>query len=597
MFKRRLGRAAVLVPLLLAASLTAQPPADSAGSPAERFDQLVQREWRWRLKEFPTFATSVGVHTYDDKLADASPAADARRDEETRGFLGELHAIDPKRLSESDQIDYAMFERQLQERVDSYRFGEDLLTLNADSGFHTSFTLLYMGLSFVTPQDYENYLARLEAFPVWMDQHIALMREGLKRGITIPRATLDGIDTTIRPLVDVAPEKHPVYTPFTKFPATFPEPLKADLARRARAVVATKIIPGYAKFLEFMDKEYVPGCRDTLAATALPDGQAYYRFLIREYTTLDMTPEQIHQLGLSEVAKIRQKMDDVIKSTGFQGSFADFLHFLRTDPRFYAKTPLELLKDAAWIAKEMDGKLPKYFGHLPRQPYGVMPVPAQLAPKYTSGRYSGSPKDSTEPGWLWINTYALDKRPLYNLPSLVLHESVPGHHLQGALAEEAENVRPFRRYDYISAFGEGWGLYSEYLGDEAGFYEDPYDRFGYLGWQAWRACRLVVDTGLHAMGWTRQQAIDYLAQNTSLPLVEATTEVDRYISWPGQALSYYIGYLKIRELRARAAQKLGTRFDLRAFHDEVLKNGSVPLPVLERTIDDWIAARNSAPAP
>jgi len=598
MSRRRSGRLAVVALLPLALLLPAPSRAEpTSKSPAERFDDLVNREWKWRLREFPTFATSVGVHDYDDKLTDASLAADARRDRESRAYLAELDAIDPAQLSEADQVDYRIFRNQLQERVESYRFGEQDLTLNADSGFHTSFALLPLGLSFVTPRDYENYLARLEAFPLWMDQHIEAMREGLARGMTIPRATLDGIDTTIRPLADVAPEQHPLFKPFQKYPETFSQETRDALTARGRAVIAEKILPGYRKFLDFMDKEYVPGCRDTLAATALPDGEAYYRFLIREYTTLDMTAKEIHELGLREVARIHKEMQAVIDSTGFQGSFADFLHFLRTDPRFYAKTPEELLKDASYIAKRMDGKLPSLFGHLPRQPYGIMPVPAALAPKYTSGRYSGSPRDSTEPGWFWVNTYALDKRPLYNLEALTYHEAVPGHHLQGALADEAENVRNFRRYDYISAFGEGWGLYSEWLGKTVGFYQDPYSEFGRLGWQAWRACRLVVDTGVHAFGWSRQRAIDYLAENTSLPLVEATTEVDRYISWPGQALSYYIGYLKIRELRDRAEKALGERFDVRAFHDEVLKNGSVPLPVLEQTIDTWIAQRVAASSP
>jgi uncharacterized protein (DUF885 family) len=564
-----------------------------AADAAQRFDALVRREWQWRLREFPTFATSVGVHTYDDKLEDASLAADARRDQETKGFLAELDGIDPKQLSDSDQVDYRIFRRQLEERVDSYRFGEQYLTLNADSGFHTSFALLPLGLSFVTPKDYENYLSRLEAFPLWMDQNIEAMRAGLAKGITPPKATLGGIDATIRPLAEVAPEKHPLYQPFEKFPDTFDAATKQALAARGRQVVAEKILPGYAKFLAFMTTTYLPGCRETLAATALPDGEAYYRFLIREYTTLDRSPQEIHDLGLAEVAKIRKEMDAVIASTGFEGSFADFLQFLRSDPRFYAKTPEELLKDASYIAKRMDGKLPSLFGRLPRQPYGIMPVPAELAPKYTSGRYSGSPPDSTEPGWFWVNTYALDKRPLYNLEALTYHEAVPGHHLQIALANEAEHLREFRRYSYLSAFGEGWGLYSEWLGKTVGFYQDPYSEFGRLGWQAWRACRLVVDTGVHELGWTRQQAIDYLAANTTLPLVEATTEVDRYISWPGQALSYYIGYLEFRKLRSQAEQALGERFDVRAFHDEVLANGSVPLPVLDETVGAWIDAQKA----
>jgi uncharacterized protein (DUF885 family) len=574
---------------LLAASARAEEDA------ATRFAKLVDREWQWRLVEFPTFATSVGVHDYDDRLGDESLAADARRDRETAAFLAELDGIDRAQLSDADRVDYDIFRAQLVDRRDGFRFGDHLLTLNADSGFHTGFALLHMGLPFSTVKDYENYLARLAQFPAYMDQNIAKMREGLKRGMTIPRATLAGVETTIQPLAEVEPEKHPVYEPFLKFPATFPAETQERLAAAAREVVATKILPGYRKFLDFMTKEYVPGCRTTLAATALPDGEAYYRYEIRSYTTLEMEPKAIHELGLSELKAIRAEMEKVIASTGFTGSFADFLQFLRTDPRFYARTPEELLMRASYIAKQMDGKLPSLFGRLPRQPYGVMAVPASLAPKYTSGRYSGSPKDSTEPGWYWVNTYALDKRPLYNLEALTFHEAVPGHHLQGALAEEADDVRPFRRYSYLSAYGEGWGLYSEFLGNEAGFYQDPYSRFGYLGYRAWRACRLVVDTGLHEFGWTRQQAIDFLAENTSLPLVEATTETDRYISWPGQALSYYLGYLKIRELRTRAEQALGERFDVRAFHDEVLRHGSVPLPVLESIVDAWIGAEKAKP--
>ncbi|HEV8199822.1 MAG TPA: DUF885 domain-containing protein, partial [Candidatus Polarisedimenticolia bacterium] len=445
-------------------------------------------------------------------------------------------------------------------------------------------------------KDYENYLARLAAFPAWMDQNLERMREGLKRGITVPKATMAGIETSIAPLASGPPGKHPVYEPFTAFPATLAEADTTRLAARAKQVIAEQVIPGYARFLEFMRKDYVPGCRDTIAATALPDGDAFYRHEIRTFTSLDLDPKEVHELGLKEVARIRSEMEQVIAKTGFKGDLAAFQKFLREDPRFYAKTPEALLKEASYIAKRMDAKLPSLFGRLPRQPYGVQPVPAALAPKYTSGRYSGSPIDGTEPGWYWVNTYALETRPLYNLEALTLHEAVPGHHLQGALAKENTDLRPFRRYSYISAYGEGWGLYCEWLGIEAGFYTDPYSEFGRLGYQSWRASRLVVDTGIHAFGWTRQQAIDYLVANTSLPVHEATTETDRYISWPGQALSYYIGYLKIRELRAQAEKDLGERFDRRAFHDEILGHGSVPLPVLERLIRDWISARAGAPS-
>jgi uncharacterized protein (DUF885 family) len=420
------------------------------------------------------------------------------------------------------------------------------------------------------------------------------MREGLRHGVTVPRVTLAGVEEGIRIHLVEDPARSVFWAPFAKFPATFPEVERRRLAATARAVILERVVPAYAAFLDFMTREYVPGCRQTLAATALPDGEAYYRFLIRRFTTLDLDPETIHQIGLREVARLRAEMDAVMKQTGFSGDFASFLAFLRSDPRFYAETPEELLKQAAWIAKRMDGKLPALFGKLPRTPYTVEPVPAHLAPKYTSGRYVSPPFGGTQPGIYWVNTYALEKRPLYNLEALTFHEAVPGHHLQGALAQEQEDLAPFRRFSYISAYGEGWGLYSEWLGLEAGFYTDPYSNFGRLTYAMWRACRLVVDTGLHAKGWTRQQAIDYLASHTALPLHEVETETDRYISWPGQALSYKLGELKIRELRQRAESALGERFDRRAFHDRVLRDGSVPLPVLEAAIEEWLAGQ--APA-
>lgn len=576
--------------VVLGLVLLAAGPMAAEESAAARFATLIEREWAWRLAEFPTLATAVGVHDFDDRLEDASLAAYARRDGETAAFLAELAGIDRAALGEADRVDFDIFRRQLVERRETFHFGEHLLPLNADSGFHTSFALLHRSCPFATPRDFENYLARLEAFPAWLDQHVERMREGVRRGLTIPRATLDGIETTIEPLAAGSPDEHAVFAPFTRLPATFPAATREVLRERAREVVAEQVIPAYARFLAFMSGEYVPACRTSIAATALPDGEAWYDFLVRNFTTVEMSPRQIHQLGLDEMARLRGEMEAAMRDAGFAGDFGEFLAFLRTDPRFYAKTPEELLREASWIAKRADAALPRLFGRLPRQPYGVMAVPQELAPKYTSGRYAGSPRESTEPGWYWVNTHALDKRPLYNLEALTLHEAVPGHHLQGALAEEADEVRPFRRFDYISAFGEGWGLYAEYLGNEAGFYRDPYSRFGYLGYQAWRAARLVVDTGLHAFGWSRRQAIDYLAANISLPLVEATSEVDRYISWPGQALSYYVGYLKIRELRQRAEAALGESFDLRAFHDELLRHGSVPLPVLESIVDAWIAA-------
>ena len=583
------------LPLLLTA---VDAPAEGAeGDPAARLHDLFDREWQWRIRQFPELASGVGVHDWDYRLSDLSPATLAGIVERARGFQSELQAIDRGALSPEDQASYDIFATQLRERIESFDYGEQYLTLNADSGFHTSFPLIWQSMPFQTVEGYENYIARLRAFPRYMDQNIALMREGLAKGITPPRATLVGVEKTVEPLMVDDPEKIALWTPFTRLPEQIPAAERERLLAAGRAVIRDEVVPAYRRFHEFLTKDYLPNTRETLAATALPNGDAYYRFLIRQYTTReDLTAQQIHQLGLDEVKALRAEMDAVIEQVGFQGDFAAFLHFLRTDPRFYAKTGEELLMNAATIAKRMDGKLPTLFGRLPRQPYTVAPVPDYLAPKYTAGRYNGAPIDSTEPGTYWVNTYALETRPLYNLEALTFHEAVPGHHLQGALAQEADAVPEFRRYSYISAFGEGWGLYSEWLGLEAGFYQDPYSNFGRLTYAMWRACRLVVDTGVHAMGWTRQQMIDFMASNTALSLHEVETETDRYISWPGQALSYRIGYLKIRELRAKAEKELGERFDVRRFHDAVLENGAVPLPVLEDQVERFIAREKAAPA-
>ena len=360
------------------------------------------------------------------------------------------------------------------------------------------------------------------------------------------------------------------------------------LREAGKRAIRESIVPTYQEFLEFMVNEYRPGARTTLGASELTNGREYYAHLIRHFTTLDLTADQVHEIGLKEVARIREEMDEVIRKVGFEGDFDAFLQFLRTDPRFYPETPEQLLKEASYIAKKMDGKLPALFKTLPRLPYTVEPVPAPIAPRYTAGRYVGAPIGSTRPGYYWVNTHALESRTLYTLEALTLHEAVPGHHLQNALRQELTGLPDFRRFSSFNAFGEGWGLYSEWLGLEAGFYTDPYSNFGRLTYEMWRACRLVVDTGLHAMGWTRRQAMDYLASNTALSLHEIRTETDRYIAWPGQALAYKMGELKIRELRAKAEKALGGRFDVREFHDAVLLNGSIPLSVLEDQIELFI---------
>jgi len=552
---------------------------------------LFDTAWEFQLREDPLFATSVGRHEYGDRLPSAAPADLRRQADFARGVLSQLKAIDRAKLPASEGVNYDMFRRQLEDSVAGYELGDYQMPFNADSGFHSSFSRLPKDVPLTTVKDYENYIARLRAWPRYMREQIANMHTGVKRGFTVPRATLEGYDSTIVAHVVDDPSKSVFWSPFEQFPASVPPSEHERLQREGRAAVLATV-GGYREFLDFFRKEYQPGARTSLAAFELPNGRAYYTQKIREFTTLDLTPEQIHQTGLAEVERIGAEMRAVMQQVGFQGDFAAFLHFLRTDPRFYAKTPEELLMRASRLAKRIDGKLPALFNTLPRLPYTVEAVPDDIAPKYTTGRYVSAPQGSTQPGIYWVNTYKLDARPLYNLPALTLHEAVPGHHLQIALSRELADLPNFRRFSYISAFGEGWGLYSEFLGIEVGFYTDPYDNFGRLTYEMWRAARLVVDTGLHAKGWTRQQAIDYMATRTALPIHEVTTEVDRYISWPGQALAYKLGDLKIKELRRRAEKALGPRFDVREFHDMVLGSGSIPLSVLESNVDAWIATKS-----
>jgi uncharacterized protein (DUF885 family) len=582
---------ALLVPalaLLFAGALSAATPA-APDPAASRLHDLFDRAWRFNLQEDPLFATSVGVHDYDDRLPSQTLADQKRRADATRAFLQYLGGIDRARLSPEDRINAEIFESQLKDNLASFEFHEYEIPINADSGFQSDFARLADAVPLFTVKDYENYIARLRAFPPYVDQYIGLMREGIAHGMVLPRAVLNGIETTMQTHIVKDPTKSVFWPPFANFPSTVPASEHERLRAAGRQAILGSAVPGYQHLLDFMVKEYIPKARPTLAASDLPNGRAYYDYLVRHFTTLDLTADQVHQTGLAEVARLQKEMDEAIRQTGFQGDFPAFLKFLRTDPRFYAKTPEELLMHASFIAKKIDGKLPAFFKTLPRLPYTVQPVPESIAPKYTGGRYVEAPEGSTQPGIYWVNTYALETRPFYNQEALTLHEAVPGHHLQISLSKEQKSLPNFRRYSYISTFGEGWGLYSEHLGLEMGFYTDPYSNFGRLTYEMWRACRLVVDTGIHTKGWTRQQAIDYLASHTALALHEVETETDRYISWPGQALAYKIGELKIRELRAKAEKELGTKFDIREFHDAVLLNGSVPLPVLEEAVNRYIA--------
>jgi uncharacterized protein (DUF885 family) len=559
------------------------------------FKALLDEAWEFQLREDPLLASGTGDTRFDDRLPSVAPADFERRADFWKGTKARLSALDRTGLSETDRVSYDMFARSVDDEIAEIAFRTWRMPLNAEGSFHSDFARLPASLPFATTRDYENYVARLRAFPDYSRQQIANMREGLRTGFTQPRVTLVGfLDTITTHLVDDL-ERSVFWKPFASFPSGVPGPERERLRAAGRAAIRDEVIPALRIFLEFMKTEYIPKARTSVGASELPEGPAFYAWRVRHFTTLDVTPDQVHALGLAEAARIRADMDAVLAQLHWSQGFPEFLKFLRTDPRFYAKTPEDLLKEASTIAKRMDGKLPSLFKTLPRQPYGVEPVPADIAPKYTAGRYNGAPIDSARAGMYWVNTYALETRPLYALEALTLHEAVPGHHLQGALQQEQRDLPAFRRFGYVDAFGEGWGLYSEWLGLEAGFYQDPYSNFGRLTYEMWRACRLVVDTGLHAKGWTREQALRYLADNTALSLHEVTTETDRYIAWPGQALAYKMGELKIRELRKRAEAALGPRFDVRLFHDAVLKNGSVPLPVLEAQIDAFIAGSKVSP--
>jgi uncharacterized protein (DUF885 family) len=551
----------------------------------DRFRAIYEAEWRWRKEQWP--GGEDRTEPIADHLPKEDPATQQKRRDTWEETLRKVNSISRAELSAEQQVNYDIYRAQLQVLIDNQRFRDFEMPANSDSTFWTD--LGYTARRpFRTLTDYEHWIAQMRDVPRYFHEQMDEMRAGMKRGFTPPRVTLQGRDGSITAVTAATPEGSLFYTPFKDMPGIPPDK-QAALRTQAVEVIRTVVQPAYVELLNFMRNEYLPGTRTTLAAQALPDGKEFYRAKIREFTTLDMDPKAIHELGESEVAKLHQAMLEQMQATGFKGDFPAFLHFLRTDPRFYAKTPQELLNRAAWIAKVFDGKAATYFGYLPRARFTIKPVPDDLAPFYTAGRGG--------PGVYLVNTYDLPSRPLYNLTALTLHESAPGHAFQIPIAMEHKSQPEFRRLSYISAYGEGWALYCERLGDEMGMYETPYDRFGMLGYQIWRAARLVVDTGVHSMGWTREQSIDYLKQYTALPEHEIGTEVDRYIAWPGQALSYYLGERAIVEGRARAEKALGERFNIRAFHDAVLELGSVPLPVLTKRIDHFIADGGKGPYP
>jgi len=554
-----------------------------------QFVQLTADVWEYDVEQDPLHATFVGDHRFNDKLPDASLSACLKRGAAVKEFFRRWEAIDRTQLEREEQINYDIFGWILQDRVKEFDFKNYLTPITNRWGFHISFPQLPKEMPLKTVQDYENYLARLEAFPTYTDQHIERLQLAIEAKRTLPSVVLKGYRKTIDAHIVTDATESVFYAPFEEFPAAVKLADRKALTARAKKAILEKISPSYERFLKFMTEAYLPQCRDSIGASGLPDGRAYYRHRVHKFTTLDLSPQQVHDLGLKEVKRIKAEMLEAIQAAKFEGDFEAFVEFLRTDEQFYVETPEELLRRTALILKRMDGKLPELFKTLPRTPYGLREVPAYIAPQTTTAYYSLPPGDGSKGGFYYLNTYDLKSRPTFELEALSLHEAVPGHHLQLALQQERVGLPKFRRYASFTVYVEGWALYAERLGLEAGFYQDPYSDFGRLSFEMWRACRLVVDTGIHYFGWTRRQAIEYMAANTALTRHNIEAEVDRYISWPGQALGYKVGELKIRELRKKAETELGSRFDLREFHEVVLSSGSVPLSVLEENVDRYIA--------
>ena len=574
------------------ASLSSTPPALAAA--ADDLNALFAREWDRRMADHPTWASTLGDKRFNRAWPDLSAAALAARHAADRVWLEQLRAIPRDPLSPADQLNYDLFEAEIEDRLSAARFKPWVYAVNMSDGIQTADQLLE-SLQFDVPSDWDDWLARLQSFGTYMDQTIALLEEGAREGRTQPYAIMQRVpDQVAKQLVD-DPARSRFYAPFHEMPTGIPAADQERLRRAALAAVGDVVLPAYRRFHAFLVDRYLPASRASVGIWDTPDGRDWYANRAAHFTTTSMTPDEIHELGLREVARIRAEMEAVIREVGFAGGFQDFLTHLRTAPQFRYETADELFQAYLAMSKRIDPLLTRFFGTLPRTPYGVRPIPESSAPDTTTAYYMPPSRDGLRPGWYYVNLYRPQDRPRYEIPVLSVHEAVPGHHLQIALAQELPELPSFRRFGGFTAFVEGWGLYSESLGEEMGLYEDPYDRFGYLTYDMWRAVRLVVDTGIHHKGWTRQQAIDFFRANAAKTELDIVNEVDRYIGWPGQALAYKVGQLKIRELRSRAEAALGEGFDIRAFHDVVLGAGALPLDALQRRVDAWIAAQRPRP--
>jgi uncharacterized protein (DUF885 family) len=565
---------------------------NSTSSADQKFEELLEEHWNWNLSVYPTFASSLGVRDYDDKLHDPSLDAYEARVARQKNLLIQFQAFDLSALSKANQLNHALMVLNLGYEIEAANYGGKYMLITNRGGPHTTLTRLPSGLPFFSKADFESYVARLGVIPESLEKATHTLSSGMEAGWVQPCAPMSGYEGTISAHMVEDPHDSVFMQPFEKKPAAMDQNDFDTLKATALNTVEAQIIPAFTSFQTFYTTKYAPRCRAEVGTSSQPGGVDYYAHRTRMFTTTDMTPEEVHQKGLSEVSRIRAEMEDVKDEAGFNGTFAQWLAFLRSDEQFYYKTGQERLDAAAVIGKKIDGALPQLFTKFPRMPWGLKEIPLDIAEKTTTAYYQRPAGDGSRAGFYYVNTTKLDTRPSYELEALSLHEAVPGHHFQIALSQELD-LPNFRKFGGFTAFIEGWGLYSERLGLEVGFYQTPYTNMGRLSYEMWRACRLVVDTGMHAKGWTRQRAIDYMAENSALSLNNITTEVDRYITWPGQALAYKIGELKIRELRAYAELELGEAFDVRYFHDKVLENGAVPLSVLEDIVKAWVAEEKS----
>ena len=576
------------ITFLLALLLVSAPAISQQKNAA--LHQLFEQEWQRGLSDYPENASYNGDTRYNDRWTDMSLAAIGAREAADRAALAKLQGIGRAALSPSDQLNYDTVEWQLTRNIERQRYREYLMPMTHQGGVQTADGIAEL-LDFRTEKAYSDWLARLDKLPALIDQNIVLLREGVKTGRTPPKAIMQRVPNQINAQVVKDPESSAFYAPFKKLPGSIPAQRQAELRAQARRVIAERVVPAYARLGAYFNSEYLPATRDAIAATSLPDGVAYYDFLARYYTTTDLRAEDIHAIGLKEVARIRAKMETVKNEAGFKGTLPEFFSFLRSDPQFFYKTPEALLEGYQALSKRIDPELVKVFKELPRMTYGVRAIPDNIAPDTTTAYYQPGATDGSRAGFYYVNLFKPEVRPTWEMLALSLHEAVPGHHFQFARGMELPDMPMFRRTAYFVAYGEGWGLYAEQLGYDMDLYKNPYDKFGQLTYEMWRAVRLVVDTGIHAKGWSRQQAIDYFKANAPKTEQDIVNEIDRYIGTPGQALAYKIGQLKISELRARSQAKLGSRFDLRTFNDEVLGTGSIPLDALEKHIDAWIAAQ------